>query len=153
VKEALLQFSGRFISKYTALLHVKKDGDDKRISGYYGAGIYGFNSVVLERRCPGLGEFAEAIVSGFGMPVSKTIKSMVYTASSHVFPLHNDEFQTENIFRVSISLSDSMPDFVMRYKRHMHTFEMKRGFLTVVIMEVEVEAKKRAKEKAKELKS
>jgi hypothetical protein len=63
-KEALLQFSGRFaISKYTAPLHVKKDGAGNRISGYYGAGIHGFHSIVLERMRPGLGEFAEAIVA------------------------------------------------------------------------------------------
>jgi hypothetical protein len=37
-KRALLQFSGRVPSKYTALLHVKHDADGKRISGYYGAG-------------------------------------------------------------------------------------------------------------------
>ena len=84
--------------------------------------------------CPGL--FAEAIVSGFGISVSKCIKCMVYTASPHVFPLHNDEAQTENLFRVSISLSDSMPDFAMRFQRHMHTFEMERGFLAVVIMDM-----------------
>jgi hypothetical protein len=29
-------------------------------------------------------------------------------------------WQTENLFRVSISLSDSMPDFAMRFKRNMH---------------------------------
>jgi hypothetical protein len=61
---------------------------------------------------------------------------MVYTASPHVFPLHNDEFQTENLFRVSISLSDSMPDFAMRFQRHMRTFEMERGFLTAVFMDM-----------------
>ena len=72
--------------------------------------------------CPGLGEFAEAIVSGFGIPVSKTTKCMVYTASNHVFPLHNDEFKTKNLFRVSISLSDSMPDFAMRFHPEAHAY-------------------------------
>jgi hypothetical protein len=29
-----------------------------------------------------------------------------------------------------------MPDFAMRFQRHMHTFEMERGFLAVVIMDM-----------------
>jgi hypothetical protein len=43
------------------------------------------------------------------------------------FTMH-DEPQPENAFRVPISLSDSMPDFAMRYEKSMHTFEMERGF-------------------------
>jgi hypothetical protein len=76
--------------------------------------------------CLGLGEFAETIASSFGIPESKVVKC------PHALPLHNDEAQTENLFRVLISLSDSMPDFAMRYQRNMRTFEMERGFLAVV---------------------
>jgi hypothetical protein len=72
-------------------------------SGYYGAGIYGFNSVVLEKMCPGLGEFAETIYSGFGTMFTKF---MVYTANEAVFPLHRDGMLHQNLFRVPISLSE-----------------------------------------------
>jgi hypothetical protein len=109
---------------------------NNRTRGYYGAGMHGYNSVALEEMCPGLGEFAETIANSFRILESKAIKCMVYTPSPHIFPLHNDEAQTENLFRVSISLSDSMPDPAMRYQRNMRTFEMERGFLAVVIMDM-----------------
>jgi hypothetical protein len=41
--------------------------------------LHGFNSVVLEKLCPGLGEFAETIANSFGVLESKVIKCMVYS--------------------------------------------------------------------------
>jgi hypothetical protein len=136
-KKALLQFSVNCISKYTALLHVKHDADGKRISGYYGAGIYGYDSEVLEKMCPGLGEFAETIYSGFG---AMFIKFMVYTANEAVFPLHRDGLLHQNLFRVSISLSKCMPDFAMCYENTKNVFGIARGFLHVVIMDMDMHA-------------
>jgi hypothetical protein len=132
-KISLLQFSVNCISKYTALLHVKHDADGKRISGYYGAQICGYNSEELEKMCAGLGEFAEKIFYGFG---TMDIKFMVYTANGAVFPLHRDSILHRNLFRVSISLSDSMPDFAMCYEDTKNVFEIVRGFLHVVIMDM-----------------
>jgi hypothetical protein len=129
VKIALLQFSANCISKYTTLLHVKHDGDGEGVSGYYGAQICGYNSEVLEQMCPGLGEFAETIFYGFA---TMDIKFMVYTAEA-VFPLHRDFILHRNFFRVSISLSDFMPDFTMCYEDTKNVFEIARGFLHVVI--------------------
>jgi hypothetical protein len=84
-KIALLQLSVKCISKFKTLPHVKHDGDGKRISGYYyGAGIYGRDREVLEKMCPGLGEFAETILSGFG---TMFIKFMVYTAKGAAYCL------------------------------------------------------------------
>jgi hypothetical protein len=133
VKEALVKSSVNCRSKYTALLHVKHDADGKMISGYYGAGIYGHNSEVLEKMCPGLGEFAETIASGFG---TMFIKFMAYTANGAVFPLHRGGILHRNLFRVSISLSEYMPDFVMCYEDTKNVFEIARGFLAVVIMDM-----------------
>ena len=133
MKRALLQFSVNCRSKFKTLLHVKHDGDNKRISGYYGAQIYGDNSEVLEQMCPGLGEFAETIYSGFGTVFTKF---MVYTASPHVLPLHRDGMMHQNLFRVSISLSECMPDFAMCFQNTKNVFEIARGFLAVVIMDM-----------------
>jgi hypothetical protein len=47
VKIALLQFSANCISKYTAPLHVKHDGDGERISGYCGAQILAILTTTL----------------------------------------------------------------------------------------------------------
>ena len=83
--------------------------------------------------CPGLGEFAETIFYGFA---TMDIKFMVYTANEAVFPLHRDFILHRNLFRVSISLSDFMPDFAMCYEDTKNVFEIARGFLHVVIMDM-----------------
>jgi hypothetical protein len=94
-----------------------------------------YNSEVLEKMCAaGLGEFSETIFSGFG---TMDIKFMVYsTAHEAVFPLHRDFFLQQHLFRVSISLSDCMPDFSMYYEATKNVFEIARGFLAVVIMDM-----------------
>ena len=64
------------------------------------------------------------------------IKFMVYTANGAVFPLHRDSILHRNLFRVPISLSDFMPDFAMCYEDTKNVFEIARGFLHVVIMDM-----------------
>jgi hypothetical protein len=85
--------------------------------------------------CAGLGEFAETIASGFEI-TSEVIKCMVCTANELVLPLHNDGPQTKNLFRVSISLSECIPDFAMRYEETQNVLEMARGFFAVVAMDM-----------------
>jgi hypothetical protein len=131
-----VKFSLNCQSKYTASLHVTHDADGNRASGYYGAGISGCNSKVLEEMCASLGEFAETIARGFGITSGEVIKFMVYTASEAVFPLHRDFVLQHHVFRVSISLSEFMPDFAMSYENTKSVFEIARGFLAVVIMDV-----------------
>jgi hypothetical protein len=91
------------------------------------------DSEILEKMCPGLGEFAETIYSGFGTVFTKF---MVYTANENVFPLHRGGMLHQNLFRVSISLSKCMPDFAMCYENAKNVFEIARGFLTAVIMDM-----------------
>jgi hypothetical protein len=63
-------------------------------------------------------------------------KFMVYTANEAVFPLHRDGKLHQNLFRVSISLSECMPDFAMCFQNTKDVFEIARGFLTAVIMDM-----------------
>ena len=83
--------------------------------------------------CPGLGEFVQTIYNGFGTMFTKF---MVYTANEAVFPLHRDGKLHQNLFRVSISLSECMPDFAMCFQNTKNVFEIARGFLTAVIMDM-----------------
>jgi hypothetical protein len=61
---------------------------------------------------------------------------MVYTANGALFPLHRDFILHQNLFRVPISLSECMPDFAMCYENTKNVFEIARGFLTAVIMDM-----------------
>jgi hypothetical protein len=56
------------LGNYKALLHVKPNAETKeKISGYFGAQLSGYNSQVLEGMCPGLGQWTETVVKGFGL--------------------------------------------------------------------------------------
>ena len=61
---------------------------------------------------------------------------MVYEAGRGLFPLHNDEPHVLNKFRVSISFSPEMPNFAMRFKKTKNVFEIRRGALTIVVMDM-----------------
>ena len=107
--------------------NVKLNDAGEKTSGYFGAAINGYNSQVLEGMCPGLGQWTETIVKGFGLKASKVVKFMVYEAGRGLFPLHNDEPHVLNKFRVSISFSPEMPNFAMRFKNTKNVFEIQRG--------------------------
>jgi hypothetical protein len=117
---ALIVLRNQLLDKYEALLHVKLNAEGEKISGYYGAAMNGFNSQVLEGMCPGLSQWTETIVNGFGLEASKVVEFMVYEAGRGVFPLHNDEPHVLNKFRVPISFSPEMPNFAMRFKLQEH---------------------------------
>jgi hypothetical protein len=86
--------------------------------------------------CTGLGQWTETIVKGFGLEASKVGKVMVYGAGRGLFPLHNDEPHVLNMFRVSISFSPEMPNFAMRFKKTKNVFEIRRGALAIVVMDM-----------------
>ena len=69
----------------------------------------------------------------------EVIKLMVCTANEAVFPLHRGilpKHSTSRLFRVPISLSECMLDFAMCYEETKGVFEIARGFLAVVIMDM-----------------
>jgi hypothetical protein len=133
---ALIALRNQLLDKYETLLHVKLNAAGEKISGCHGATINGFNSQVLEGMCTGLGQWTETIVKGFGLEASKVVKFMVYEAGRGLFPLHNDEPHVLNKFRVPISFSPEMPNFAMRFKKTHNVFEIQRGALTTVIMDM-----------------
>jgi hypothetical protein len=100
------------------------------------ASLSGYNSQVLEGMCRGLGQWTETIVNGFGLEARKVVKFMVYEAGRGLFPLHNDEQHVLNKFRVSISFLPEMPNFAMRFKNTKNVFEIQRGPLTLVVMDM-----------------
>jgi hypothetical protein len=54
---ALIAFRNKCLNNYQALLHVKLNAKtSKKICGYFGASLSGYNSQVLEGMCPGLGQ-------------------------------------------------------------------------------------------------
>jgi hypothetical protein len=61
---------------------------------------------------------------------------MVYEAKRGVFPLHNDEPHVLNKFRVSISFSPEMANFAMRFRNTKNVFEIRRGPLALVVMDM-----------------
>jgi hypothetical protein len=86
--------------------------------------------------CPGLGQWTETIVNGFGLEARKVVKFMVYEAGRGVFPLHSDMSHVLNKFRVSISFSPEMPNFAMRFRKTQNVFEIRRGPLALVAMDM-----------------
>jgi hypothetical protein len=51
---------------------------------------------------------------------------MVYIANEAAFPLHRDGILHQNLLRVSISLSECMPDFAMCFQNTKNVFENAR---------------------------
>jgi hypothetical protein len=106
------------------------------VTSRFGASLNGYNSQVLEGMCPGLGQWTETVVKGFGLKASKVVKFMVYESNRGVSPLHNDEPHVLNKFRVSISFSPAMPNFAMSFKKTKNVFEIRRGPLALVVMDM-----------------
>jgi hypothetical protein len=134
MKTALIDLRKQCLDNYKTLLHVKLNDAGEKISAYFGAAINGYNSQVLEGVCPGLGQWAETIVNGVGLEARKVVKLMVYDTGRGLFLLHNDEPHVLNKFRVSISFSPEMPNFAMRFKNTKNVFEIQRGPLALVVM-------------------
>jgi hypothetical protein len=80
----------------------------------------------------------QTIASRFG---AMAIKFMVYTANEAVFPFHRDSVLQTHLFRVSISLSGCRNacqiSQSMCYQETKDVFEIARGFLAAVIIDMQ----------------
>jgi hypothetical protein len=74
------------------------------------------------------------VYRAFGLERGKIIKILQYCKDVGLFPFHNDEPRITNLYRVSVSLSEHTPDFVMHFENSGDVFRMERGFFPLIAM-------------------